>query len=183
VNAPVKRRMTVPEFLEWGEVQEKGRFELVDGTVVAMSPERVRHVRAKQAAWLALARAIDAAQLPCEALADGITVVIDEKNAREPDALVHCGKPLNPDSLVSDNPLIIVEVLSPSSERSDTGEKLVEYFAVPSVRHYLIINPFRRVIVRHARSKSGKIDTRIVAAGTLELSPPGLSVPVDSFFA
>jgi Uma2 family endonuclease len=182
MNAPLKRRMKVPEFLEWGEVQEKGRYELVDGTVVAMSPERVGHVRAKQAAWLALSNAINAAKLPCEALGDGVTVVIDKHTAREPDALVQCDKPLDPDSLVSDSPVIVVEVLSPSSERSDTGEKLAEYFRVPSVRHYLIVNPFRRLVIHHARGKSSKIDTRIVESGLLELSPPGLSVPVESLF-
>jgi len=182
MNAPLKRQMKVPEFLEWAEAQERGRHELVNGRVVAMSPERVRHVRAKQSVWLALAKAIESAALPCEAFGDGITVVIDEQTAREPDALVHCGEPLDPDALVSDSPVIVVEVLSPSNERSDTGEKLAEYFSVASVHHYVIINPLRRQVIHHARSRSGIIETRVLDSGELALSPPGIAVPVESLF-
>ena len=183
MNAPLKRRrMRVPEFLAWAEAQPKGRYELVDGEVVAMSPERARHVRSKVAVARILQDAIRSAKLPCEAFGDGMTVVIDEHTSREPDALVQCGKPLDPDSLVSDSPVIVVEVLSPSNERSDTGEKLAEYFKVASVRHYLIVNPSRRLVIHHARSRSGKIDTRIVDRGDVDLSPPGFSIPVESLF-
>lgn len=182
MNAPLKRQMKVPEFLAWGETQERGRHELANGRVVAMSPERVRHVRAKQAVWLALSKAIEAAGLPCEAFGAGITIVIDEQTAREPDALVHCGEPLDPDALVSDSPVIVVEVLSPSNEGSDTGEKLAEYFSVASVHHYVIVNPLRRLVIHHARSPSGIIETRVVDRGELALSPPGISFAVESLF-
>lgn len=183
MNAPAARRMNVAEFLDWGEAQEKGRFELVDGQVVAMSPERIGHVRAKQAIWRALADAIEKARLPCEALGDGATVVIDDENAREPDALVQCGRSLDPDSLVADQPVIVVEVLSPSSERADTGEKFADYFSVPSVRHYLIVNPFREVVVHHARSEAGKIESEIVSGGEVEMTPPGIVISIAAVFA
>lgn len=174
--------MKVPEFLAWAEAQPRGRYELVDGEVIAMSPERARHVRSKVAVVRALQDAIHSARLPCEAFGDGMTVVIDEETSREPDALVQCGTAIDPDSLVADSPVIIVEVLSPSNERSDTGEKLAEYFKVASVCHYLIVNPFRRLVIHHARAKSGKIDTRIVEDGSLDLSPPGLSIRLESLF-
>ena len=38
-----KQRMKVPEFLAWAEAQPQGRYELVNGEVVVMAPERVRH--------------------------------------------------------------------------------------------------------------------------------------------
>jgi len=44
MNVAVQRRMTVTEFLAWAEKQPKGKYELVDGQVIAMSPERNRHV-------------------------------------------------------------------------------------------------------------------------------------------
>ena len=45
MNAPVvpKARMRVPEFRAWADAQSRGRYELVNGEIVAMSPERVRH--------------------------------------------------------------------------------------------------------------------------------------------
>ena len=182
MNVPLRRRMKVPEFLEWAEAQPKGRYELVDGDVIAMSPERARHVRAKAASWLALAEAIKRAELPCEAFSEGIAVVINEGTSREPDALVQCGKPIDPNSLVSDSPIILVEVLSPSNERSDTGEKFAEYFTLVSVHHYLIVNPFRRLVTHHERLSSGAITTQIVENGEIELFPPGLLVPVEAMF-
>jgi Uma2 family endonuclease len=182
MNAPLKRRMKVPEFLEWAEAQPKGRYELVSGEVIAMSPERARHVRAKAASWLALSEAIKRAKLPCEAFSEGIAVVINEATSREPDALVQCGKPIDPDSLVADSPVILVEVLSPSNERSDTGEKLAEYFTLASVRHYLIVNPIRRLVIHHERTDSEEIVTHIIEVGDISLFPPGLIVPVEAMF-
>jgi len=182
VNVAVKRPMTVPEFLAWAEAQDQGRYELVRGEVVAMSPERARHVRAKAACWLALTEAIKAGGLPCEALSDGIAVVIDEHTSREPDALVQCGKPVDADSLTADEPAIVVEVLSPSSARSDTGGKLAEYFSVPSVSHYLIVDPLRRLVIHHARGEGDAIATHIRSDGELRLSPPGLTLQVTSLF-
>jgi Uma2 family endonuclease len=80
--------------------------------------------------------------------------------------------------MVLEAPLIVAEVASPSSERDDTGDKLVEYFTVPSIRHYLIVNPAKHVVVHHARDGDGQIATRILSDGQLDLTPPGMSLPV-----
>ncbi len=47
-------KMTVDEFLPWAEAQERGRYELHDGEVIAMSPERAGHWKAKAGAFIAL---------------------------------------------------------------------------------------------------------------------------------
>ena len=72
-----------------------------------------------------------------------------------------------------------VEVTSPSSERGDTDEKLVEYFSVPSIHHYLIVNPVKKVVIHHARRRDGDISTRIASSGEIDLTPPGMTVPVS----
>jgi Uma2 family endonuclease len=107
-----------------------------------------------------------------------MTVVIDDEHAREPDAAVQCGVSTDLESMILEAPLIVVEITSPSSERDDTGEKLVEYFSVASIRHYLIVKPKKKVVVQHSRGESGKIATLIASSGQLELSPPGITVPV-----
>ncbi|MFZ1102065.1 MAG: Uma2 family endonuclease, partial [Hyphomicrobiaceae bacterium] len=129
--------MTVPEFLAWATAQPRGRYELVRGEVVAMAPERQRHLRVKGAVFRALGDAVIRARLAYTVFPDGATVVIDNEHSREPDAAVQSDAAGNPDSTVLDAPVIVVEVTSPSSERDDTGEKLVEYFSVPSIHHYL----------------------------------------------
>ena len=178
MTAQSKPRMTVPEFLAWAIAQPRGRYELVQGEVVAMAPERARHNLVKLAVARALQDAVSCAGLPCTVFTDGMTVVIDQHTAREPDAAVQCGVAIDPNSMTLDAPLIVVEIVSPSSERDDTGRKLVEYFSVPSIRHYLIIHADKKVVVHHARGQAGEIATRILTAGDVDLTPPGLSVPV-----
>jgi Uma2 family endonuclease len=70
------------------------------------------------------------------------------------------------------------EVLSPSSQHIDTTGKLAGYFSVPSVSHYLIVDPDRPLIVHHARSGPDSIVTRIVRDGTILLDPPGLPLAI-----
>jgi len=87
------------EFRRWAEGQRQ-RYERIAGEPVAMSPEHAQHVRIKNRVWAALDRAIRAADLPCEALGDGMTVEVDEDTDYEPDAMVNCG-PLAPGDAVS----------------------------------------------------------------------------------
>src|SRR5262245_54631732 len=159
------RRMTVPEFLDWASTQPRGRYELVRGEVVAMAPERALHNVVKCEVYVALRNAIKRAGLPCVAYGDGMTVVIDNEHSREPDVAVQCGVAFEPRSKILETPLIVVEVTSPSSERGDIDEKLVEYFSVPSIQHYLIVNPVKKVVVHHARGQGGKILTEIASSG------------------
>src|SRR5215469_10151603 len=108
--------MTVDEFLPWAEAQGHGRYELHDGLVVRMAPERAGHWKAKGAAFLALRDAIKTAGLGCHAVPDGATVRISPRTAFEPDALVYCGEEVPDHSLEVPNPVIVVEVLSPGTQ-------------------------------------------------------------------
>ena len=178
MTAQTKTRMTVTEFLAWASAQPRGRYELVRGQVVAMAPERARHNLVKAAVFRALEDAVKRAGLPCTVFTDGMTVVIDNEHSREPDAAIQCGVATDLDSTILEAPLIVVEITSPSSERDDTGDKLVEYFSVPSIQHYLIVHPAKKVVVHHARGEDGGIATRILSTGQFDLAPPGMSVPV-----
>jgi Uma2 family endonuclease len=101
----------------------------------------------------------------------------------EPDALVRCGEQLDPDMVEVVDPLILVEVLSPGTRKVDTTPKLGDYFRLPSVRHYLIVNTSRRSVVHHERAEDGGVRTRIAAGGRLELEPPGIVVDVAALFS
>jgi Uma2 family endonuclease len=86
------------------------------------------------------------------------------------------------DTLTVDAPVLVIEVLSPGSEAKDFRDKLVGYFRVASIRHCLIIDPDRRIVVHHQRGEGDLIQTRIVADGALSLAPPGLEFPVAELF-
>ena len=174
--------MTVDEFLQWTESQE-GRYELYHGQVYAMSPERSGHAEAKFAVQVALVEAIRKAGLPCHMLPDGMTVRISNHTAHEPDALVYCGPKLPSDAIEVPTPIIVVEVLSPSTRRIDASAKLTGYFSLPSVHHYLIVDPGKPPLIHHQRQGDGTILTRLVGEGAVRLDPPGLEIQAEALFA
>jgi Uma2 family endonuclease len=184
MTVPARARMTSDEFIAWAMEQPEGeRYELVQGRVVGMAPERAAHARAKGRIFRALGDAIRAAGLPCEAFPDGMSVEVDAETIYEPDALVRCGEPLPDEAVKLDDPLVVVEVLSPSTQAVDAGAKLEDYFRLPSLRHYLLVKTGNRSVVHHRRGEAGRIETRILRGeGRLELDPPGLVLDIRTFF-
>lgn len=171
--APV--RMTADEFITWAMNQPEGQhYELVDGEVIAMAPERSAHARAKGHIFRRLADAVERDAPTCEAFIDGLAVVIDENTVYEPDVLVRCGERLADAVVRISDPLVVIEVVSRSSRGRDVGIKLTDYFRLPTVRHYLIIQAEARVIIHHARNDDGTILTRITRGEPITLDPPGV---------
>jgi Uma2 family endonuclease len=175
------KRMTVPEFFAWAETQENPRYELIDGQPVAMAAERSEHVRAKRYAANALEVAIRSTGIACEAFVEGLAVAIDEATAYEPDALVNCGEPVARDSMTAPNPVIVVEVLSPSTRGIDTTVKLAGYFRVPSLKHYVIVDLGRQHVVHYRKQADGTVTVAVITEGWIVFDPPGISVAVASF--
>jgi Uma2 family endonuclease len=186
VAEPPVLPMTREEYHAWVEAQPRGRFERIHGTVVArdgasgMAPERVGHARVKARIWRSLDQAIHISGAPCEALPDGITVAVGDSDY-EPDAIVQCG-PLDRDAIAANNPVVIVEVLSPSTSGTDRGLKLAEYFKLPSLRHYLIVWADKQQVLHHRRVDDGGIDTQIITSGAIRLDPPGLTITVEDVY-
>ena len=172
--------MDAAAFMAWTEGQQ-GHWELREGAAFPMSPERALHGLTKYAAQKTLDAAIASAGLPCRMFPDGMTVRINPRNAFEPDALVVCPPPPR-DAVEIPNPVIVVEVLSPSTAAFDHGAKLDGYFSLPGVAHYLILDPDRRVLIHHQRGEAGAIVTRILCEGVLRLDPPGIEAEVGAMF-
>jgi Uma2 family endonuclease len=80
-------------------------------------------------------------------------------------------------------PVIVVEVLSPSTAHTDTSAKLIGYFKLPSVRHYLVIDPENRSVTHHTRASGTTVEATVITSGTITLDPPNLQFPVASLFA
>jgi Uma2 family endonuclease len=173
-------RLTREAFHRWAEGQTQ-RYERVAGEPVAMSPECAQHVRLKTHVWAALDRAIREAGIDCEAFGDGVTIEVDEETDYEPDGVVNCGPRLPPDATAATNPVIVVEVLSPSTQSVDSSEKLADYFRVPSIQHYLIVRARRQEIIHHWRTGE-EIVSRAVNVGVIRLDPPGIVLDVAEVY-
>ena len=177
-----KQLMTADEFLVWAE-RQSGQWELLDGAPVAMSPERVIYGEAKYR----IARALDDANaksgIPYRFVLDSAAVRIDARSLYQPDALVYCGEPVSGNAIEIPNPVVVFEVLSPSNAATDLRDKLQGYFRVPSVKHYVIVDPDKRLVIHHARGQGDLIATRIVNEGDLRLDPPGIQLSVAALLA
>lgn len=181
MTAIPKSLMTLADFLDWSSRQE-GKYELVRGQIVAMAPDVIQHARAKAATWVALVAALKKAGSPCEAFIDGPGVAINDQSCYIPDVSVHCGERAPGDVRLAPNPVIVVEVLSPSTANLDKAGKLTDYFSLASVRHYLIVDLGRRVVLHHRRGDEGLITTAILRQGDLRLDPPSATIAVEEMF-
>jgi len=135
---PAIRRMTLDEFLRWDDGTDT-RYELIDGFPVAMAPPAEAH----RILALRLGSRIDAAlasRRPCNAQIEPGVVRPDRADSYYvPDIAVTC-KPNEPGRQAMVNPVLIAEILSPSTERSDRRLKMPAYQKIDSVREILLID-------------------------------------------
>jgi Uma2 family endonuclease len=176
-------RMTVDEFLAWAVRQEKGRYELFKGRVVMQQPQTWRHAELRARIYNLLVAAVERAGVPFFAAPDGMTVRISKDEAFEPDALVApLPKPEGLD-LEIPNPVLVVEVLSPSSVKRDLSDQVAGYFELPSIAHYLVIDPEEREVIWYRRAAGGALEPPApVRNGTFRLDPPGITLAVADIF-
>lgn len=120
------------------------KSEYVNGHVYAMAGARVSHQRVTINLTTALHRQLR--ERPCEVFSTEMKVRIDKANAfHYPDVSGLCGPLLWHDKMQDAycNPAIIFEVLSPSTEAYDRGEKFHRYRLLDSLLEYVLVRPER----------------------------------------
>ena len=80
VNTGPELRMSREDYRQWAEQQPSGRYERIEGVVVAMASEWLIHADRKALVWLALREAVAAAHLPCHVYPDGATIEVDDSD-------------------------------------------------------------------------------------------------------
>jgi Uma2 family endonuclease len=135
---PAIRRMTLEEFLWWDDGTDT-KYELIDGFPVAMAPPAEAH-RILAVRLVSQIEAKLAAQRPCNAQIEPGVLRPDRADSYYiPDIAVTC-RPNEPGRQALVDPILIVEILSPSTERSDRRLKLPAYQTMESVREVLLID-------------------------------------------
>ncbi len=126
--------MTLAEFLLWEERQPT-RFEFDGFHPLAMTGGTVAHNRIMRRLHRLLEQRLDGTA--CEPFGPDVKIIVDGK-VRYPDAVVSC-TPQPDRSQVIENPVVVFEVLSDSTSRTDRIEKVREYQATPSILRYVIL--------------------------------------------
>ncbi len=146
--------ISIEEYLE-GELVSEIKHEYLGGTVHAMSGGRLRHNKASFNAAHHLENSLNGK--PCNVFnsENKIRVVLPtDTRFYYPDAMVACG-PTDDEALFFDDPVVIIEVLSPSTFRNDIGEKRDAYLTIPSLKVYLVIDPAKPLVKADRRKDRG----------------------------
>lgn len=153
--AKLRGTVTIDEYFEL-ERQSEVRHEYLDGTIVAMVGASLQH-NSIQVNLIA--------SIKPQLRRNGCSIFGSDMRIRAgaqrtfcyPDLAVVCGTPAlsidRPDTLL--NPTLLIEILSPSTESYDRGEKFGHYRQIPSLREYVLVAQDSPMIEHYIRQDDG----------------------------
>jgi len=172
--------MSKGAFIEWGATEAE-RYELVGGRAIMMPRPSLAHGLIVSNLLVALRSRLDRKQW----------VVIQEfgldagpETLRYPDIVVDRAGG-RPKSYTATGPVLLVEVLSPSSVETDLGDKTVEYLRIPSLVAYIVLSQDEPKAWLHARSQTG-LTAPVVITGIeaiVEVAALQLNLPMAEIYA
>jgi Uma2 family endonuclease len=178
-----RHRYTYAEYLAY-ERDSGMKHEYDAGEIVAMAGGSRRH----NALASRISAALEAGRKPgCVAFqSDQRVRVVATGRATYPDASLVCGPiegdPADPTGATITNPVLIVEVLSSSTEADDRGAKWQHYQSIASLQEYVLVSQDAPRIERYRRLPSGDWEYRDTSAGTVQLSS-GATLDLDALYA
>jgi Uma2 family endonuclease len=172
------QRMSLAAFLEWDDGTDR-RYQLIDGVPVMMAPA----VEALGELAAALAGEIRSrVKRPCRVISEaGITVEGRSDTYYVADLAVTC-VPREPGRRMVAEPVLIVEVLSPSTELIDRLRKLADYRTLPSVQEILIAFPDERRVEVQRRAAEGWRVEDLIGQASIELSACDGPIPLEALY-
>ncbi|MCC6556334.1 MAG: Uma2 family endonuclease [Polyangiaceae bacterium] len=181
-NAAASQRMSAAEYLEW-ERRQVGKHEYHLGEVFAMAGGSPRHNFLSNAIGAELRAAVRGK--PCHVLSPDQRISAQQgERYVYADAVVTCGG-VRMDPGTSDvlaNPSVIVEVLSPSTETYDRGQKWEAYQRLASLTDYLLVSQTSVRIEHYRREPDGSWRYRVLEAGGAISLANGASLLVDAIY-
>jgi Uma2 family endonuclease len=138
MNAMTQPKLTLDEFLAWENAQVE-RHEFYRGEVFAMVGGRRVHGRVVINLSRRLTEKLEGT--PCQAFVESMKVQIAEDTILYPDVFVTCDKADLATEMIFRAPLVVIEVLSPSTQAYDRSQKFALYRRLPALREYVLIDP------------------------------------------
>jgi Uma2 family endonuclease len=185
MGLPARRPQLSPqEYLAFERASEE-KHEYADGEIFAMSGGSLAH--SELAAKMIAALAFALTGRPCRVLSSDMRVRVSPGSRYVyPDVSVVCGAPLLDDEAGDTllNPILIVEVLSDSTEAYDRGDKFIRYRALPSLRDYVLVSQREPRIEVFSRLPDESWNLRTYGPGE-HVTLPSLecSIAVDPVYA
>ena len=192
-NAPpaVLPRMTREEYLAFDNAASaEFMYEWIDGEVRTMSGGIYNHHRVGcnvMSVFKNLLRAAPPGGRRLVANGSGLRTRVPDGPYYYPDALVcpfppDFEEPVDEPQRILLNPVLVAEVLSPSTAATDRGEKRREYLRIPTVEHYLIVQPSVREVLRLTR-EGDRWASKTYRDADLDLPRFGITLPANEIYA
>jgi Uma2 family endonuclease len=172
-----EKLMSVAEFLAW-EREQPERYEYAGGVVTMMTGASLVHVTITMNIAFALRQSLRGSG--CRPFTNDAKVLA-EGSVRYPDITVTCTPFGDKDDIVPE-PIVVIEVISPSTEREDRGRKKFDYFATPSIQQYAIIEQDARRVDLYTRSGDRWTDEIIEGNAILKLASIGVEMSLDTIY-
>jgi Putative restriction endonuclease len=83
-----------------------------------------------------------------------MAVSLEGEECRIPDVVVTCAAAIDETARLVPEPMIVVEVASPSTRLADVNDKVEFYSGIASIRHHLVIEQDQRRVVCHGRGRA-----------------------------
>lgn len=172
--------MTRDQFFDWAEAQE-ARYEFDGFRPVAMTGGNLNHNRIAFNIHTALRGRLKGSGCEPLGLDAGVATIGD--TVRYPDAVVTCS-PTHGGSRLVPNPVVVFEVVNPTSGHVARIVKVREYAAVDSIRRYVIVESASAGLTVHERQEAGQkwTVTTVMADDLLPLSEIGVEIPVAEIY-
>jgi Uma2 family endonuclease len=172
---------TLDDFLAWEDTQPE-RHEYLHGETFAMVGARRVHNLVAGNLYVALRQHLRGT--PCAAFMETMKLRVADDALFYPDVFVTCDRQDLRTEREFSAPTLIAEVLSPSTEGYDRGQKFTQYRRLASLREYLLISPETREVLLFRRESAQGLFTLhdFSEAQTLECASIGHSMPVAELF-
>lgn len=176
----LKTKISAEEYLE-GEKISPAKHEFVEGEVYAMAGASDNHNRIVGELVTILSNHLR--DSPCEPFFGDIRVQVTKNVYYYPDVLVSCEENA-PDPYFRNQPILIVEITSPSTENIDRREKLLFYQHMPSVLEYIVIDQHQMNVEVHRRQPNGGWITYYFneTSDVVELASVELTIPLPELY-
>ena len=153
MNAVLQPRMTLQAYLDWENAQVE-KHEFLQGEIYAMTGGRRTHGRVVSNLNRRIGVALDATA--CQVFAEGMKVQVAEETVLYPDVFVTCDAADLATDQIFRAPLLVIEVLSPSTQAYDRSRKFALYRRIPALLEYVLVDPDTRRIEAFRRNAAGE---------------------------
>ena len=181
---PAYRKITASEFLAIDFGTDK-KFELSDGVIQMMTGGSSLH--AHVALNIQTFLRVKLRGSGCVPFNSDMALRISDTDVRYPDVTVYCGNPVDfgkEPVLSFDDPVVIIEVLSPSTTMFDQGTKLDEYRRLSSVATIAFVDPVNELTRTFQRTGADSWrDDMFAKPHDIVLPSLKLTIPHDEIFA